>query len=371
MQALIIETTAPIGRLPMLGLSLRTRAAFAAADAGAHTIEIEPGAEDWLAALQRDERLTLEVRPRIEQAGARLVLRADALVSPLLLAALECDEAIVDASGERCAAHVWLDAGADAAAAMARARPRAFSADRYRYALRVVTQGELGAARQLLLQSLIKPSDGPVSRHLNRPISLLFTRASVALGVKPNHMTALVALAGLLAAACATQPSHTAQLLGAGLFQLHSILDGCDGEIARKHGALLDSLVDDASNLLFFMGLSYGVARAALAPWPLYAGALTGVCYAAVAYIQYAVVLRTTGKGEKTAFWQQTVARKAWWLRALHALGRRDVFVLAILLAVAANLAALVVAILPCMAVGALAQSTQRARALRHGAPPA
>jgi phosphatidylglycerophosphate synthase len=226
------------------------------------------------------------------------------------------------------------------------------------------------------LQSLIKPSDGPVSRHLNRPISLLLTRASVAIGLKPNHMTALVALAGLFAAACAAQPSHAFQLLGAALFQLHSILDGCDGEIARltrrfgKHGALIDSLVDDASNLLFFTGLSYGVAGEALTPWPLYAGALTAVCYSAVAYIQYATVLRTTGKGEKTAFWQAGVAHRPWWLHALHGLGRRDVFVLVILLAIAANLAAAVVAILPCMALGALAQSAQRARALRHSAPP-
>jgi phosphatidylglycerophosphate synthase len=196
-------------------------------------------------------------------------------------------------------------------------------------------------------------------------------------GVSPNQTTVLVALAGLLAAFAAAHPSYHAQLLGAALFQLHSILDGCDGEIARltyrfsKHGALLDSLVDDASNALFFAALSYGVASARAMPWPLYTGALTVASYAAVAYIQYAVVLRTTGKGEKTAFWQRGIDRRPWWQRALHALGRRDVFVLVILLAAAANLSALVVAVLPLMALGALAQSAKRARALRHSAPQA
>ncbi|HMI90775.1 MAG TPA: hypothetical protein VK509_05395, partial [Polyangiales bacterium] len=142
----------------------------------------------------------------------------------------------------------------------------------------------------------------------------------------------------------------------------------CDGEIARltrnfgKHGALIDSLVDDASNTLFFAGLSCGVAAMLGVSWPLYTAALTVGCYAAVAYIQYAAVLRTTGKGEKTAFWRGEIEQRSLLMRALHALGRRDVFVLVILIAVGLGLAPLVVAVLPFMAVGALAQSVQRAR---------
>jgi phosphatidylglycerophosphate synthase len=185
-------------------------------------------------------------------------------------------------------------------------------------------------------------------------------------------MTVMVALAGLLAAYFAAIPSYAAQVFGAALFQLHSIIDGCDGEIARltrrfgKHGALIDSLVDDVSNTLFFAGLSLGVARAEQSTWPLYTGALTVLCYMAVAWIQYASVLRSTGKGEKTHFWQGSRLHEHGVLRTLHALGRRDVFVLVILLAVAAGLSELVVALLPLMALGALTQSVRNARALRN-----
>lgn len=376
MQALIIATTHPLAGTDVLGLPLRTRAVFAASDAGARRIELEPSAaqQSWQAALQADPRVTVPLGQRASEAGERLVLRADAVVSPALLRQLEPGESVCDARGTPCAARVHLHAGEDASAALTRARPRPFGGDRYHYALAIEDRSDLRAAQQRLLQSLVKPSDGPVSRHLNRPLSLLITRVCVALGVRPNAMTVLVALAGLLGAYCAAHPEYPAQVLGALLFQLHSIIDGCDGEIARltrrfgKHGALLDSLVDDTSNTLFFAGLSYGVATRLGSPWPLYTGAFTVACYVAVAYVQYAVVLRTTGKGEKTAFWQGSLAQKPLWQRALHSLGRRDVFVFVILLAVAAGLSPLVVAVLPAMAFGALAQSSRRAFSLRKSA---
>lgn len=56
-------------------------------------------------------------------------------------------------------------------------------------------------------------------------------------------------------------PGYQGQLWGALLFQLASVTDGVDGEIARAtfratpQGATFDSLVDAATNLSFFAGM--------------------------------------------------------------------------------------------------------------------
>lgn len=117
------------------------------------------------------------------------------------------------------------------------------------------------AGKQILLGT-IKPTDGIVSRHVNRPIStrisgiLLQTR-----WVRPNHATALTALAAALMFASLVFGGHDGLIAGAILFQAASVLDGVDGEIARAtfrtsaSGATLDSLTDALTNLGFLIGL--------------------------------------------------------------------------------------------------------------------
>ncbi len=340
MLACLVDTDAPFARQRLLGLTLLERAALAARAAGATELWCEPPAQDALRALLADGRLELQV-VEVKPVGEALILHADVLYEPSSLRALTPGRRVVDG-------------------------------------LHVHDAASLAAARRRLLAALVKPTDGPVSRHLNRHLSRVITRLLLPLGTTPNQMTVLVALAGAAAAYFAAQPEPRAQLIGAALFQLHSVLDGCDGELARlthrfgKHGALLDSLVDDASNVAFFGALSLGVARALEAPWPLVTGALTVACYVGVAFIQYRVVLRATGKGEKTAFWAAAagadVLARPPLMRALHALGRRDVFALVIVLALALGLAKVVVAVLPAMALGALAASLARARGAPNGA---
>jgi CDP-L-myo-inositol myo-inositolphosphotransferase len=52
------------------------------------------------------------------------------------------------------------------------------------------------------------------------------------------------------------------------LFQIFSILDGCDGEIARakfmesERGRRLDDLFDVLSNILLVLGLGFGLRYA-------------------------------------------------------------------------------------------------------------
>jgi CDP-L-myo-inositol myo-inositolphosphotransferase len=119
----------------------------------------------------------------------------------------------------------------------------------------------LDAAGRAIIRATAKPGDGIVSRHLNRPLS----QAASALllrwrGVRPGHATALTAALALAMLACLLSGTPAGLVAGAVLFQLASIADGIDGEIARAthrssaRGASLDSVTDGLTNCGFLLG---------------------------------------------------------------------------------------------------------------------
>lgn len=120
----------------------------------------------------------------------------------------------------------------------------------------------LGAAERAILSATAKAGDGVVARALNRPISRAISARLLRLGwVRPGHATGLTALVALAMLACLVAwPSPAGLTAGAVLFQLASVIDGVDGEIARAtfrsspSGASLDSLVDALTNLAFLGG---------------------------------------------------------------------------------------------------------------------
>jgi phosphatidylglycerophosphate synthase len=330
-------------KIPLLGITPHMRAIWALADAGA----IEATAQ------------TASPRPS-------LIVRADALVSPTLLRELAPGEVVLDQHGAPVAGRLELATSESPEGALARGTPRPFSQDKTRYAIALAGTGRK-AAKKMLLAGLTKPQDGPASKLLNRPVSTRVTALLVPFGVTPTMMTVVVALFGIAGGLFAASASALLQILGATLYQLHSILDGCDGEIARltrnfsKHGALLDSVVDDVSNMLFFVGLSIGVHRALGVDWPLYCAAVTGLGYLAVTLIQFKSVLAATGKGFKATFWDTSRPRPLWY-RVLHASLRRDVFIWICLGLVIVGLAPALVAVMPVATVATLGASLRRAR---------
>jgi CDP-L-myo-inositol myo-inositolphosphotransferase len=112
-----------------------------------------------------------------------------------------------------------------------------------------------------------KPGDGLVSRWLNRPISQRITWLVLAIpAARPIHVTVFNALLAVPMVLLLLFGGHWGLLLGAILFQLASMLDGVDGEMARatfrtsREGASLDSAVDMATNFLFVLGLTIHLA---------------------------------------------------------------------------------------------------------------
>jgi 1L-myo-inositol 1-phosphate cytidylyltransferase / CDP-L-myo-inositol myo-inositolphosphotransferase len=139
---------------------------------------------------------------------------------------------------------------AGAVTRLARARPlRAVSLPAGCWWQDVDTPTDARAAAVALRRSLGKPSDGPVSRWLNRPLS---TRVSMALApLRPApDLVSLVAFA--LGVAGATLLAAGRGLVGALLVHAASVTDGIDGEVARlqlrgrPQGALLDRVADAA-----------------------------------------------------------------------------------------------------------------------------
>ena len=119
-----------------------------------------------------------------------------------------------------------------------------------------------------IVRNTAKASDGIVSRYLNRTIS---TRISTILlrtrSFRPIHATAAAALTALLMFGCLASGTYAGLITGAILFQVASVIDGIDGEIARATfrestlGATLDSLTDAATNLAFLLGLGLSLTQ--------------------------------------------------------------------------------------------------------------
>jgi len=112
-----------------------------------------------------------------------------------------------------------------------------------------------------------KPQDGFVSRFLNRPISSRVTRVLVRFPIHPIAFTASIFVLPLAAGVFLERGDYLSVLLGAAIFQVFSILDGCDGEIARaknlesKFGERLDNLCDFLGSLIYVLALGIGLNR--------------------------------------------------------------------------------------------------------------
>lgn len=122
----------------------------------------------------------------------------------------------------------------------------------------------LQAAAREIVRSTSKPSDGIVSRHCNRPFSQAASGVLLRFTwIRPGHASLLTLLTAVLMLTCLMTGTQGGLIAGAVLFQIASIVDGIDGEIARatfrssKAGASLDSIIDAFTNVAFLAGAGY------------------------------------------------------------------------------------------------------------------
>jgi phosphatidylglycerophosphate synthase len=152
---------------------------------------------------------------------------------------------------------------------------------------------DLRPAERWLLQSLIKQSEGFMSRHFERRVSLACTRWLARTSITPNAMTLVSLTVGLAGAPFFFSSAPAWQLTGALLFLVHSILDGCDGELARlkfmqsPQGAVLDYWGDNLVHVAVFSSIAVGWSLAIGARWPLVLGVIASVAMLAGAALMF------------------------------------------------------------------------------------
>ena len=119
------------------------------------------------------------------------------------------------------------------------------------------------AERRLMRDQGRKTRDGPVSRHLNRPVSRWMSRYLVRTALTPNQISLISWVMSCLAAGLMAMSGYPALAAGGVLAQLASIVDGCDGEIARlKHsqsefGGWFDAVLDRYADAVLLFGLMW------------------------------------------------------------------------------------------------------------------
>ena len=202
-------------------------------------------------------------------------------------------------------------------------------------------------AEEALLFSLRKDADGVVANY-DRYISLFISRRLMGLPISPNWITFGAALLGLACGLAASVGGYWWLLAGALGFQLNSIMDGIDGEIARakllesRLGQWLDTIADDSCNLFFTVGAAVGCYNTPEwgSQFYLWLAGIIGFGFIVTAIMEYHYLITVAHSGDLNEFrmpWEEgdddkeeepaqagPVARL---LQSLKFVVRRDTFV--------------------------------------------
>ena len=144
---------------------------------------------------------------------------------------------------------------------------------------RVDSERDRQLAERKLDRWLVKPTDGIFAR-LNRKISIPISRQLIKFPVTANMVTILTLGVGFASGVFFARGGYWNTLLGAFLCLWASILDGCDGEVARlklqesAFGCWLETVCDYLFYLILFVGMTLGLWRSSGSRMYLLCGAV-------------------------------------------------------------------------------------------------
>lgn len=167
-------------------------------------------------------------------------------------------------------------------------------------------------AKRALFSGLSKLGDGPVARHLNRPISMRITHHLIDRSITPNQISFFSFALCLVAAGLFAAGGVLALAVGGLLAQVASVVDGCDGEVARLRleesdfGGWFDAVLDRYADAFLLFGLTWHVFFAAGgSPLVLFVGfmAITGSFLVSYTADKYDGLMKTRfQRGEALGF---------------------------------------------------------------------
>jgi len=129
------------------------------------------------------------------------------------------------------------------------------------------SEDEINQVETELLQRLGRDGDSPIVRLIARRLSRAVTRMLIHTRIRPNHVTLVSGAIGICGALGLAQPSVDWQVIGSLLFLLSTVIDGCDGELARltfqesAFGAKLDVTMDNVVHGVLFPAIALGLYR--------------------------------------------------------------------------------------------------------------
>ena len=159
------------------------------------------------------------------------------------------------------------------------------------------TKENLRIAENLLLSNLIKPEDGIISRYINRKISLRISRRLCNTSLTPNDISLMSFLLSILAAILFLFTDYIHLALAGIITQASSIIDGCDGEIARlkfqasPFGAWLDTVLDRYADIAIAASIAYAYSMlyGILISWIVAILAISGFILSSYSRKEYAI----------------------------------------------------------------------------------
>ena len=202
----------------------------------------------------------------------------------------------------------------------------------------VETPADARLAERRLMRALVKDTDGFMARHVERPISLQISRLLAPTAITPNQMSLISIVVGICGAPFFLSQRASLQTIGALLFLAHSILDGCDGELARlkfqelRWGGVLDFWGDNVVHVVIFACMAIGWSVSRPAGWPLLLGAAAVLGTLGSAGFVYWRLMRAKDDGG-TLFTSVSAEPERPLARVLDAASRRDFIYLVVLLA--------------------------------------
>ena len=189
-----------------------------------------------------------------------------------------------------------------------------------------------------------KAQDGFMARHFDWHLSLAASRALLDSTITPNQMTVFSTFLGLIGGAFFLGSTPPFYVAGALLVWLHSVLDGCDGELARVRfqespfGSDLDFWGDNFVHIALFSCLGVGFWLSGNGVHTLVLGAVAdaGVLASAWTAWQHRLARRNgRSKGPETGVTDETAGDgiESKLARLENTLAQRDFIYLLVLLA--------------------------------------
>ena len=199
------------------------------------------------------------------------------------------------------------------------------SHQRGRLVLHVRGLADLARAEQTIRRSSYKDTDNKLARW-NRTVSLPISVVLIRTPLTANQLSVALVAIGFYSAWLFSLGHYWAGVLGGFLSLAASVLDGCDGEIARLKyqesalGCWIETFGDYSYYLAIFVGLTIGAVR--MTGWPVFYWfgtiALTGtlISFALLIYLRSRI---TAGQPDKlhTIAKARFKAEPSWWSRII------------------------------------------------------